>query len=47
MPSFTKKIVRGRPYYYLRECQRVSGKPKVISTLYLGSAESRAGVALR
>jgi hypothetical protein len=40
MPSLTKKIVRGKPYYYLRECQRVNGKPKVASTLYLGSPES-------
>src|SRR5260370_32980029 len=40
MLSLTKKIVRGKPYYYLRECQRVNGKPKIVSTLYLGSAES-------
>ena len=40
MPSLTKKIVRGKPYYYLRECQRVNGKPKVVSTVYLGSPES-------
>jgi transposase len=40
MPSLTKKIVRGRAYYYLRESQRVNGKPKIVSTLYLGSAES-------
>lgn len=40
MPSLTKKMVRGRPYYYLRESQRINGKPKIVSTLYLGSAES-------
>jgi transposase len=40
MPSLTKKIVRGKPYYYLRECRRVNGKPKIVSTYYLGSAES-------
>ena len=40
MPSLTKKIVHGKPYYYLRECQCVNGKPKIISTLYLGSAEN-------
>src|SRR6202790_4031554 len=40
MASITKKIVRGKPYYYLRECQRVNGKPKVVSTIYLGSAQS-------
>jgi transposase len=40
MPSLTKKIIHGKPYYYLRETRRVNGKPKVISTTYLGSAES-------
>jgi transposase len=38
VPSLTKKIIRGRPYYYLRECQRVEGKPKIIWQQYLGSA---------
>lgn len=37
MPSLTKKIIAGKPYYYLRECQRVNGKPKIIWTFYLGS----------
>lgn len=37
MPSLTKKIIRGRPYYYLRECQRVDGKPKIVWQQYLGS----------
>jgi len=37
MPSLTKKLIRGRPYYYLRECQRVDGKPKIIWQQYLGS----------
>jgi hypothetical protein len=40
MPSITKKIIHGKPYYYLRQSQRVDGKPKIVSTLYLGSAES-------
>jgi len=39
VPSLTKKLIRGRAYYYLRECQRVDGKPKIIWTHYLGSAE--------
>src|SRR5487761_666968 len=30
-------MIRGRPYYYLRECQRVDGKPKIIWQQYLGS----------
>lgn len=40
MPSLTKKIIRGKPYYYLRECQRVDGKPKIVSTVYLGPPQS-------
>src|SRR3990170_2161709 len=37
MASLTKKLIRGRPYYYLRECQRVDGKPKIIWQQYIGS----------
>ena len=40
MASLTKKLVNGKPYYYLRECKRVNGKPKIVRTVYLGSAES-------
>ena len=40
MSSLTKKIIRGKPYYYLRECQRVGGKPKIVSTIYLGPPQS-------
>jgi transposase len=39
MASLTKKLIRGKPYYYLRESQRVHGKPKIVSTIYLGSPE--------
>jgi transposase len=39
MPSLTKKLIRGKPYYYLRESQRVNGRPKIVSTLYLGSLQ--------
>lgn len=39
MPSLTKKIIRGKPYYYLRECQRVEGRPKIVSTIYLGTPQ--------
>jgi transposase len=42
MASLTKKVINGKPYWYLRECQRVGGKPKIIWTLYLGSAENVA-----
>jgi transposase len=40
MPSITKKMIKGKPYYYLRECQRVNGKPKIIWTTYLGTPET-------
>src|ERR1017187_90793 len=36
MPSLTRKLIHGRPYYYLRYCQRVDGKPKIVKTTYLG-----------
>jgi transposase len=39
MASLTKKIVSGRPYYYLRETARVGGRVKVVRTTYLGRAE--------
>lgn len=42
MASLTKKLIHGRPYYYLRECQRINGKPKVVWQQYLGSAEDLA-----
>src|SRR5260370_1543363 len=36
MASLTKKIIRGKPYSYLRESKRGHGKPKIVSTIYLG-----------
>jgi transposase len=42
MASLTAKKINGRTYYYLRECQRVDGKPKVVKQVYLGSAEAIA-----
>lgn len=39
MAVLTKKIISGRPYYYLRECQRVDGKPKIVWQKYLGSVD--------
>ena len=39
MVALTKKIIRGRPYYYARECKRVDGKPKIVWQKYLGRAE--------
>jgi transposase len=31
-------MIAGHPYYYLRECRRVDGKPKIVWQKYLGSA---------
>jgi transposase len=39
MASLTPKVIRGRTYYYARECQRVEGKPKIVKTTYLGSLD--------
>ncbi|MGI9304452.1 MAG: IS1634 family transposase [Gammaproteobacteria bacterium] len=39
MASIIKKTIRGKPYYYARQCQRVDGKPKIVWQKYLGRAE--------
>jgi transposase len=39
MASVTRKLINGRPYYYLRETARVGGRSKVVRTVYLGRAE--------
>jgi transposase len=39
LASLTKKLINGRPYYYLRETAWVEGRPKVVRTRYLGRAE--------
>src|ERR1035437_3663215 len=38
MASLYKKIISGKPYWYLREMGWVDGKPKMISERYLGTA---------
>ncbi|MFQ5745162.1 MAG: IS1634 family transposase [Acidobacteriota bacterium] len=38
MASLTAKKIGGRTYYYLRECQRVDGRPKIVWQKYLGTA---------
>jgi len=40
MPSLTRKILKGRPYYYARWCQRVDGRPKIVKTTYLGPLDN-------
>jgi transposase len=42
--SLYKKVINGRPYWYLREMARVDGKPKMISERYLGSAADIAAL---
>src|SRR5712691_5291730 len=38
MPSLYKKVISGKPYWYLREMGWVNGRPKMISERYLGTA---------
>lgn len=39
MASLIKKIKNGKPYYYIVECQRIEGKPKIVHQTYLGTPE--------
>jgi len=39
MPSLTAKRIAGHTYYYVRYCQRVDGKPKIVRQIYLGKIE--------
>jgi transposase len=45
--SLTAKVIRGKTYYYSRECQRVNGKPKIVRTIYLGSADDLIAAATK
>ncbi|MCA1673853.1 MAG: transposase, partial [Actinobacteria bacterium] len=38
MASLYKKVINGKPYWYLREMAWVDGKPRMVSQRYLGSA---------
>ena len=38
MASLYKKVISGKPYWYLREMAWVEGKPRMVSERYLGSA---------
>jgi len=42
--SLYKKVISGRPYWYLREMGWVDGKPKMVSERYLGSAAEVAAL---
>ena len=39
MASLTAKRIKGKTYYYVRECRRVAGRPKIVRTIYLGTLE--------
>ncbi|MGZ3415408.1 MAG: IS1634 family transposase, partial [Isosphaeraceae bacterium] len=39
MASLIKKTIRGKTYYYARECRRVNGTPKIVWQKYLGRAD--------
>jgi transposase len=40
MASITKKIKKGRPYYYAVESRRIDGKPRIAWQKYLGTIEA-------
>src|SRR5260370_33078772 len=44
MASLYKKVISGKPYWYLREMGWVDGKPKMISERYLGTAADIAAL---
>jgi transposase len=39
MASLIKKTIRGKSYYYARECRRVDGRPKIVWQKSLGRAD--------
>src|SRR3954469_15171957 len=39
MASLIRKTIRGKTYYYARECRRIAGKPKIVWQRYLGRAD--------
>ncbi len=40
MASITKKIKKGRPYYYAVESKRIDGKPRIVWQKYLGTIQA-------
>jgi hypothetical protein len=42
--SLYKKVISGKPYWYLREMAWVDGKPKMVSERYLGSVADIAAL---
>ena len=47
MPSLTPKIIGGHTYDYVRYCQRVDGKPKIVRQVYLGKIDDLVAAAER
>src|SRR5450759_1849233 len=45
MPSLTPKTIGGHTYYYVRYCQRVDGKPKIVRQFYLGKIDDLVAAA--
>jgi transposase len=45
MAHLHKKIKKGRAYYYIRENARINGQSKVVSQIYLGTAEKILAMA--
>ncbi len=39
MAHLYKKIKKGHEYYYIRETQRVYGKPTTVNQVYLGATD--------
>ena len=39
MAHLYKKLKKGHEYFYIRETQRVYGKPTTINQVYLGTAD--------
>ncbi len=44
MATLYKKVINGKPYWYLREMAWVAGKPQMVSERYLGSGADVAGL---
>ena len=47
MASLYKKVINGKPYWYLREMAWVAGKPTMVSERYLGSGADIAAARIR
>lgn len=39
MPSLIKKLIRGKPYYYIAVSKRVNGQPRIVHQTYLGPVD--------